>query len=256
MSAAYGLGRCAEAREDYGQAIDSYNLALGIIGEGFSGIISDIHRAEFIGRSREPFQALIHLYLKLSKEENGGHLRARNIPPVRVSEGPVLSGVPGQARQKPAPAGAGFGRPRRGETQPGADRALEVALPGKPQPGRDGNGSKRGSSGSTTCWTPRFSIDTAPVIVRPGLPGRFPWISCKAGSWTTGRPFSNTSWGRRSPSSSASAEIPLHLIELPPARDLDDALTGFLSFLEDPSIPVAKGLPAAQRLYQILLAPV
>ncbi len=70
MSAAYGLGRCAEAREDFGQAIDFYNIALGIIGEGFSGIVSDVHRAEFIGRSREPFQALIRLYLKLSKLEN------------------------------------------------------------------------------------------------------------------------------------------------------------------------------------------
>ncbi|HCS48529.1 MAG TPA: hypothetical protein DIW61_09845 [Candidatus Aminicenantes bacterium] len=69
MSAAYGLGRCAEAHGDFGKAIDSYSIALKIVGEGFSGIDNDIHRADFIGKSREPFKALIRLYLKLSGTE-------------------------------------------------------------------------------------------------------------------------------------------------------------------------------------------
>ncbi len=45
------------------------------------------------------------------------------------------------------------------------------------------------------------------------------------------------------------------LIELPPAREIDDALSGYLSYLEDPSISVRKGLPAAQRLCRMLLTP-
>ena len=47
----------------------------------------------------------------------------------------------------------------------------------------------------------------------------------------------------------------LEVLALPPAKEIGDALTGFLSFLEDPSIPADKGLPAARRLYGILLGP-
>jgi tetratricopeptide (TPR) repeat protein len=66
-SSAYGLGRVAEARGDFDRAAALYDQALRIAGEGFSGIVSDIQRASFIGRNREAFQALVRLYLRLAK---------------------------------------------------------------------------------------------------------------------------------------------------------------------------------------------
>ncbi|MGA2532161.1 MAG: CHAT domain-containing protein, partial [Candidatus Aminicenantales bacterium] len=47
-----------------------------------------------------------------------------------------------------------------------------------------------------------------------------------------------------------------HLASLPSAQSIQDSLTAYLSFLEDPSIPAPKGLPAARRLYTDLLQPV
>ena len=255
MRAAYGLGRCAEAREDYGQAIDSYNLALGIIGEGFSGILSDVHRAEFIGMKREPFQALINLYLKLSKGENGGiyereifrlseYLRARSYMEFqdRLARNPP--------RQDPAsedPEEAKISRERiellkslslgnlSGEERERLEKRI-VRIDDLLDAGvfdRYGAGERAGRSPKPV------PLD---LLQRQVLDDRTAVLEYLMGE-TKSILF-------------CVSRDSLHLIELPPARDLDDALTGFLSFLEDPSIPVAKGLPAARRLYQILLAPV
>ncbi|OGP59818.1 MAG: hypothetical protein A2162_01505 [Deltaproteobacteria bacterium RBG_13_52_11b] len=254
MSAAYGLGRCAEARENFDRAIDSYNIALRIIGEGFSGIVSDIHRAEFIGRCREPFQTLIQLYLRLSKKENAGvyereifrlseYFRARSFQEFqdRLTRD--------QPRQKPASEDSeeaklsqerigllrtlSLGNLSRNEREQietrivQIDDLLDVAV-------FDRYGARDHSAPSSMPVPVHLLqsrvLDDRTAILEYVLGDTKSMLFC----------ISRNS---------------LHLIELPPARDLDDALTGFLSFLEDPSIPVAKGLPAAQRLYRTLLAP-
>jgi len=254
MSAAYGLGRCAEAREDFGQAIDSYNIALGIIGEGFSGIVSDIHRAEFIGRCREPFQALIQLYLRLSKKENAGvyereifrlseYFRARSFQEFqdRLTRD--------QHRQKPAseyPEEAKLSQERIGLL-----RTLSL-----------GNLSRDEREQIETRIVQIDDLLDAAVFDRYGArdhstPSSMPVPVHLLQSRVLDDRTAILEYvlGDTKSILFCLSRNSLHLIELPPARDLADALTGFLSFLEDPSIPVAKGLPAAQRLYRILLAP-
>ena len=255
MRAAYGLGRCAEAREDYGQAIDSYNLSLGIVGEGFSGILSDVHRAEFIGMKREPFQALINLYLKLSKGENGGiyereifrlseYLRARSYMEfqVRLAKDPP----------RPDPASEDPEEAKLSRERIGLLKSLSLGNLGGDERERlekrivriddllDAGVFDRYGAADRAARSPRaVPLDLLQSRV---LDDRTAVLEYLLGE-TKSILF-------------CVSRDSLHLIELPPARDLDDALTGFLSFLEDPSIPVAKGFPAARRLYQILLAPV
>ncbi|MGB8959085.1 MAG: CHAT domain-containing tetratricopeptide repeat protein, partial [Candidatus Aminicenantales bacterium] len=255
MKAAYGLGRCAEAREDYDQAIESYNLALGIIGEGFSGIISDIHRAEFIGRRREPFQALVRLYLKLSKGENGGiyereifrlseYLRARSYMEFQDR----LAGNP----PRPEPASEDPEEAKLRQERIGLLKSLSLGNLGGEERERletrivriddllDAGVFDRYGAGGRAARSPRpVPLDLLQSRV---LDDRTAVLEYLLGE-TKSILF-------------CVSRDSLRLIELPPARDLDDALTGFLSFLEDPAIPVAKGLPAARRLYQILVAPV
>ena len=254
MRAVYGLGRCAEAREDYDRAIESYNLALGIIGEGFSGIISDVHRAEFIGRRREPFQALIRLYLKLSKGENRG-IYEREI--FRLSEYlRARSYMEFQDRLAGNPS-----RPERASEDPEEAKLSQERI-----------GLLKSLSLGNLSGDERERLETRIVRIDDLLDARV-FDRYGAGDRTDRSPRPvplDLLQSRVLDDRTAVLEYllgetksilfcvsrdSLHLIELPPARDLDDALTGFLSFLEDPSIPVAKGLPAARRLYQILVAP-
>ena len=254
MNAAYGLGRCAEARGDFGRAIDSYNTAISIVGEGFSGIVSDVHRAEFIGRSREPFQALIHLYLELSKREKKGiyereifrlseYFRARSYLEFQDK----LS----KDQARPKAASEGLEGVKLNEERIGILKALSQGNLGENERerlekkivqiddmldatifNRYGEGDHSGPSSlliPLSLLQSRIS-DNRTVILEYLLGKTKSILFC----------ISRDSF---------------HLIELPPARELQDSLTGFLSFLEDPSMPVSKGYPAAQRLYQILLAP-
>jgi len=255
MRAAYGLGRCAEAREDFGLAIDSYNVALGIIGEGFSGIVSDIHRAEFIGRSLEPFQALIRLYLRLSKNESTGvyereiyrlseYLRARSYLEFqdRLARNPPrqepVAEDPEEAELSHERTGLlkslSLGNLSRDETERLEARIVRI------DDLLDAAVFDRFGAGDRSAPPPR----PVPVSLLQSrvLDDRTAIIEYLLGE-TTSILF-------------CIGKDSLHLIELPPARDLQDALTGYLSFLEDPTIPAAKGLPAARRLYQILLAPI
>ncbi len=254
MSAAFGLGRCAEARLDFGRAIESYELALGIIGEGFSGIVSDIHRAEFIGRSREPFQALVRLYLALSKGENRGayereifrlseYLRARSYMEFRDR----LAG----SRPRPRPAGESPEEARLGQERIGLLRSLS---------GRDLGRDERGQL--ETRIVQIDDILDAAVFDRYGAGDRAGRSSRPVPlDVLQGRVLDDRTvvleylLGETKSILFCISRNSLKLIELPPAGELADSLTGFLSFLEDPSLPVGKGLPAARRLYQVLLAP-
>jgi len=254
MSAAYGLGRCAEARADYVQAIDSYDLALRIFGEGFSGIVSDIQRAEFIGRSREPFQALIRLYLKLSKKGNKSvyeleifrlseYLRARSYMEFRDR----LAGKP--PRTDPAPE-----NPEEAKLNQERKELLKSLF-------QEGLGRDEQARMATRIVRIDDLLDAA-VFDRYGAGDR---------AVRPLRPISLEVLQSRIPDDRTAVleyllgesksilfcikKDSFELIELPPAREIDDSLAGFLSYLDDPSIPAGKGLPAARRLGRILLAP-
>ncbi len=256
MRAAYGLGRCAERRGDIGQAIELYELALSSVGAGFSGIISDIHRAEFIGRSREPFQALANLYLELSKRGEGAvddlereifrlveSLKARSYLEFQQR---LRSG---RGRPEPDPQGPEEMKLRRernellkslarkdlgGEERDGMkarllriDDLLDAAVFDRYDVGADRARSLRPVP---LDQLQNRVLDDRTVILEYILGETASILLCIG------------------PDS-------LDLVELPPARELEDALTGYLSFLEDPSLPAEKGWPAARRLYRTLVAP-
>lgn len=255
MNAASGLGRCAEARGDYGQAIESYDLALNIVGAGSSGIVSDVHQAEFIGRGREPFQALIRLYLGLSKDENDGpyareifrlseSMRARSYRDLmeRLSK---KQPRPGQAAEDPKEAG--LDRERIGLL-----KALSRGNLGREERERLERRIVQIDDLLDAAVFDRYGAgDSPPHSPMPVLPA---FLQNRVLDDRTA--ILEYLLGETKSVLFCISRDSFHLVELPAAAELEDALTGFLSFLEDPSIPVAKGLPAAQRLYQILLAPV
>ncbi len=254
MSAAYGLGRCAEARADYVQAIDSYDLALRIVGEGFSGIVSDVQRAEFIGRSREPFQALIRLYLKLLKEGKKSvyeleifrlseYLRARSYMEFRDR----LARKP----PRPDPAQENSEEAKLNQERMELLKSLSQEGLGRDEQARMAARIVQIDDLLDAAVFDRYGAgDRAARPLRPisleVLQSRIPDDRTAVLEYLLGESKSILFCIKKDS---------LDLIELPPAREIDDALTGFLSYLEDPSIPVRKGLPAAQRLYRILLMP-
>jgi len=255
MNAVFGLGQCAEALGDHGLAIENYNLALEIVGEGFSGIVSDIHRAEFIGRSLKPFQALVNLYLKLSRTGNkdiydremfrlSEYLRARSFmefrdrlsrnpqPPAGAPEGPDEAAL-GRERTRllKSLSQGSLGREERERIRASLVQ-LDDLLDAKVVDRYDGPADR-------TARPPRpIPLD---VLQDKVLDDRTAVLE-----YLLGEPASVLF---------CITKGSLRVVELPPASDLRDALTGYLSFLEDPSMPVGKGLPAARRLYQSLLGP-
>lgn len=254
MNAAYGLGRCAEARGDFGQAIDSYNTAVSIAGGGFSNIFNDIHRADFIGRSREPFQALIQLYLRLSRREKKGvyereifrlseYFRARSYH--------ELQNRLFKDQARPQAASTGLERTKLNEVRIGFLKALSQA---------GLNESER-----EQLEIKIIQIDDmidATIFNRYGewdhldpslMPAPLNLLQSRILDDKT--VILEYLLGETKSILFCISKDALHLIELPPVQAINDALTGFLSFLEDSSMPAVKGLPAAQRLYQVLLAP-
>jgi CHAT domain-containing protein/tetratricopeptide (TPR) repeat protein len=254
MAAAYGLGRCAEARGDFGQAIDSYDLAVRIVEEGFAGIVSDIQTAEFMGRGREAFQALVRLYLRLSKTEDG-RLYEREI--FRLTESvrgrscrELQDRLARNGSRAPAPEDPGdvkLGRERLAlleslsrEGLAREERARMKSRVVQIDDILDASVFNRHGSGDRPARPARpISVEALQRGVLDGRTAVIEYLLGKDGSIV----FCVT-------------KDSLDLFELPPAGDLDDALTGFLSFLEDPSIPAGKGLPAARRLYRTLLGQV
>jgi CHAT domain-containing protein len=254
MSAAYGLGRCAEARGDFGKAIDSYSVALRIVGEGFSGIDNDIHRAEFIGKSREPFKALIRIYLKLPRTDDdpvydreifrlSEYLRARSYLELRDK----LSMNP-RSLEQPS---SGLEEAKLGQERIRLLRMLTQGNLGRDE--RERLATRIGQIDDMLDAAVFGRYGPEDPSARPPIPVSLNLIQGQVLDDRTA--ILEYLMGETGSLLFCISKDSFHLIELPPSLDLQGSLTGYLSFLEDPSIPAAKGLPAAQRLYQILLAP-
>ena len=252
MSAAFGLGRCAEAARHLDQALGFYDLALSAVDQGLSGIASDVHRAEFVRRAGEPFQALVRLYLELSRGKEGSvygreifrlseSLRARSYrqfrersyePPARVE----------QARRDAEEAKLSSERTELlksiSSEDPGREDRMSIEkrivqiddLLDMMVFNRDATPIDPGSSPVPPAYLQDNILDDRTAILEYVLGGSKSALIC----------MSRTSFD---------------LIEMPPAAELTDSVIGFLSFLEDPSFAEADGLPAAQKLYRSLLAP-
>jgi CHAT domain-containing protein/tetratricopeptide (TPR) repeat protein len=252
MSAASGLGRCGEAMNRFDQSVEFYNLALSAIDQGLSRIAGDVQRAEFVGRAREPFQALVRLYLELSKGEEGSvygrevfrlseSMRARSYRQFRQGSYERPARVE-QARRGAEEAKLNsertellktisLGDQRREERTPIERRIVQIDdLLDLMVFNRDAAPDDPGSSPVPLAYFQDNIPDDHTAVLEYVLGDSRSAVIC----------IGRTSFA---------------LIEMPPAAELTDSVIGFLSFLEDPSFAESDGLPAAQKLYRSLLAP-
>jgi len=256
IRAAYGLGHCSEIRGRDDLAIASYNEAIKLIINKGSSIVNDADRAEFISRSREPFQALIELYYRLSAE---GRFEAFEREIYRVAESFRARSFLEQLGRQPRSSDT-----VRPETVPSEANRLSVErmdllrqLSQKP----DNAGRARSEDLQSkirhiddmldaAVFDNELRHDAAAVLASPislrvlqsaVLPDRTALVEYFLGDE---RSFLM-----------CVTKSTFHLAELPSTRSIEDSLIGYLSFLEDPSIPAEEGLPAARRLYRELLLP-
>ena len=251
-----GLGRSAERRGDFEQAIAFYGDAIRLVNDRSSLIASDADRAGFVGRRREPYQALIDLFYRLSGKDGSGVFE-REI--YRISESFRARSFLEQLRrqsQSAATAAAGAASLKEeglegerlsllrqltrtaGERDPaGADEMqakirhiddmLDAAVFEGPLPDAEAAGPP-----------PAVSLN---LIQTAFLPERTALVEYFLGD-------------ERSFLMCVTRDA-FYLVELPAAATIGDSLTAYLSFLEEPSIKTGKGLEAARRIYDELLRP-
>lgn len=255
IRSAYGLGRCSEQRNNDGQAMAFYNEALGVIGSAGSRIANDTNRAEFISRSREPFQALIELCYKLSGKGPPGTFE-REI--YRVSESyrarSFMEYLTKRSRRKdafpPDDAGNLIADKLNGER---LTFLKELSRGSRNQAGNEELQSrikhiddmldaavfdKQLQGDATAALTIPLSLNTLQNSLLTDRTALVEYLLGDERSYLI-----------------CVTKSSFHLVALPSARSVQDSLAAYLSFLEDPSIPASKGLPAARRLYADLLLP-
>lgn len=250
-----GLGSCAEARGDFGSAIDCYAASLRIIGDDFSKIVNEANRAEFIGKCRETHEALIELYGRLSRERKqeafereifhiSEYLRCRSFLEYQARASRHRD------RRPQDPAGfrdATLSAERldllKALAKQGLSENERADLKARIRHLDDMLDAARfdGFLHGDSMGSPVSPI-TVNMLQDDVLSDRTALIEYYLGN---GRSFLI-----------CITKEDFHLVELPPAQAIKNSVTAFLSFLEDPSMPAMEGLPAAQRLYRSLLAPI
>jgi CHAT domain-containing protein len=253
--AAQGLGRCAERRDDYEQAIAFYNEALGVINSAGSRIPNDTSRAEFISRSREPFQALIDLCYKLAGKGFPGVFERELF---RVSESyrarSFMEYAANGSRSKDAlPPGEAGGLDAdtlngerldllkalsRGAWSQAVDEDLQSRIKHIDDMLDAAVFDKQRLGDARAALTLPFSLNTLQNSLLSDRTALVEYLLGDERSYLI-----------------CVTKNSFHLVALPSAQSIQDSLAAYLLFLEDPSIPAAKGLPAARRLYADLLRP-
>jgi len=255
IRAAQGLGRCAERRNDYGQAIAFYNEALGVIYSAGSRIHNEASRAEFISRSREPFQALIELCYKLAGKGLPGVFERELF---RVSESyrarSFMDFLAKRSRRKgtlpPDDTGGLIADKLNGErldllkelSRGARSQAVDEELQSRIKHIDDMLDAavfdKQLQGDATAALTVPFSLNTFQNSLLSDRTALVEYLLGDERSYLI-----------------CITKNSFHLVALPSAQSVQDSLAAYLSFLEDPSIPASKGLPAARRLYADLLMP-
>ncbi len=255
IRAAYGLGRCADQRNDFGQAIGFYHEALGVVESAGSHIANDTNRAEFISRSREPFQALVELYYKLSVKGPPG-IFEREL--YRVSESyrarSFMEYLGKRSRRKDDP-------PPDDSGSLAADNLNRERLTLLKELSR-GAGSQAGNEGlqsrikhiddmlDSAVFDRQLQDDATAALMLPVS------LNTLQNSLLTDRTaLVEYLLGDERSYLICVTKNSFHLVPLPSSQAIQDSLAAYLSFLEDPSIPAPKGLPAARRLYADLFLP-
>jgi CHAT domain-containing protein/tetratricopeptide (TPR) repeat protein len=257
IRAFYGLGRCAELRGSDDLAVSSYNDAIRLINENGRNIVNDVDRAEFIGRSREPFQALIDLYYRLSRKAHSEPFE-REI--FRVAEN--LRARSFLEHLETQPFGADPGRP-----EPAAPEGTSLVLERLDllrQLARNTEDPDKTLASSLQSRIKRIDelLDASVFDRQPRPEGPSPAIAFPVSlGFLQSAVLPNRTalleyfLGDERSFLICVTKESFRLVELPSARSIEDSLTAYLSFLEDPSMPAGKGVPAAQRLYLDLVHP-
>jgi CHAT domain-containing protein/tetratricopeptide (TPR) repeat protein len=251
-----GLGRCAERRGQVDQAVAFYDEAVRVVADRGSSIASDADRAEFIRCSREPCQALMELYYRLSR---GGRSAAFEREIFRVSESyRARSFIEQIERRAQAPKSA---RPE--VAAPEKERLTAERLDLLRALARGAESQDRGRAEElesrlrhldamldAAAFEDNFRDNLSPIAA-PAVP-----LGILQGSILPDRTalIEYVLGDERSFLMCVTRDA-FRIAALPPARALDDSITGYLSFLEDPSIPAGDGLAAARRLYSELVQP-
>jgi CHAT domain-containing protein/tetratricopeptide (TPR) repeat protein len=257
IRAAYGLGRCAELSGRDDLAIASYNEAIGVINDKGSSIVNDADRAEFISRSREPYQVLIELYYRLSTK---GSPEAFEREIYRVAESLRAWSFLEQLERQARPTDSGRTEPFPSE----ADRLNAERLDLLRQLSRKAGNADRAQTESLQLRLRHIDdmLDAGVFDKQLRHDLSSPMASPVSLSVLQSAILSDRTalveyfLGDERSFLMCVTKSAFHLAELPSAQAIEDSLVAYLNFLEDPSIPAAKGLPAARRLYQELLQPV
>jgi len=255
ISASCGLGRCAISQQDNLRAIESFNLAIKIIGEYFSIIVNDSNRASFISKCREPYEALIKLYANLSKKNNN---KTFGLETFRLSEyfrGRSL--LEFQERYFPDNASPSHSlsesnvvklnnermRFLESLSQPALNDAQYADLKSKIMQIDDMLDS--------AFFNDYLQKDEQATLVQPIS------VDMLQSSLLDSRTaIVEYFLGEKGSFLFCLTKDSYNLVELPAVQSIYDSLVGYLSFLEDPSITPSKGIPAAVRLCEILLSPI
>ena len=250
-----GLGRSSEGRGDLGQAVAFYNDAIRLINDKSSLIANDADRAGFLSRRREPYQALVELYYRLAREDGPG-IFEREI--YRISESfrakSFLEQLERRSRRT-EPAAAVPAPRERLESE-----RLELLRRLSREAGRKDRAETEGLRAKIRHIDDMLDadmFDAAPGS-KDGAPVRAPAVSLdmlQASVLPERTALVEYFLGDERSFLMCVTRNDFRLFELPAAAAIADSLTGYLRFLEDPSIPAGKGLPAARRLYDELLQP-
>jgi CHAT domain-containing protein/tetratricopeptide (TPR) repeat protein len=257
IRSSYGLGRSAELRRSDHLAVSCYNDSIRLINEHGANIVNDVDRAEFISRSREPFQALIDLYYRLSRKPHSGSFE-REI--FRVIENLRVRSFLEHLEAQPFPSDSDRPEPAAPEENALNLERLDLLR----QLARIAEGPDKTAESVLQSRIRRIDeLLDASIFDKPTRPeGPSPAFASPVGLGFLQRSLL--------PDRTALLEYFLgderslliyitkqtfRLIELPSAQSIEDSTTAYLSFLEDPAMPAEKGVPAAQRLYRDLVDP-
>jgi CHAT domain-containing protein/Tfp pilus assembly protein PilF len=256
IKALYGLGRCSELLGRDDQAIAFYGESIRAIADSVSSIVNDTDLAEFISRSRDPFQALTGLYYRLSRK---GRLGAFEREIFRVAESFRARSFLEQLERQAHRADSGRTEITPSEEDRLAGERLNLLRQlsqgaGKADPAQMEDLESRirhiDEMLDASVFEKQLRTDVSGLLASPvslkvlqssALPERTALIEYYLGDE---RSFLM-----------CVTKNDFHLVELPSARSIEDSLAAYLSFLEDPSLPAEKGLPASRRLYAELLRP-
>ncbi len=250
-----GLGRCYEEQGDYAKAVAEYSRAVEIVTAGGAKIEDDAQRAEFLSRSREPFQALMGLYFELSAKTGR---EAFVYEMFRLAESCRAGAFLDYAEQEKDPGGARDRTIARPE-----EMSLSAERLGYLERLSKGGLDEAAASELETrirhiddMLDVRIRDDRASAAAPAGLASAVSLSVLRGSLLPDDAAFIEYFLGDERSYVIGVTRTGLRVASLPAAGDLQDSLIAYLSFLENPRPPAAKASAAAHRLYLDLLAPV